>query len=349
MNLSDFFKMASVSGFICVSMLSCMNTETLDPPAQADESSETISLFLSSPVDVTTRTEDGYVLRYTVKLLLHDNNGNKLLERKECLETGDKSQDVITFKVEPNKTYYLYCFADYIPVNSELDKDGFYKDYFYNTRMAQENVISMITNPDGGSEKISKSFFNNDYYDCFMQYIEVKKKEAQETISAILERVTAKIRFIDENLTEDNFDKLLLSNMSINISAIFETKQAQADRGTYSSKDLSHITFTEPGNIDKKELFFFYTLAYSEQSLLNNIKFSTINSEGVSLETSISSLPFQKNYITTVKGRFLSTDSGEEDPNPDGPGDEDDGEGDIIVNLDTNKNWKNPEFSVDEN
>ena len=353
MKKSQFLKSAVLTLFIGGFMASCVQTETIDEPREQETPSEDITLVLNAPADACeTRAEDGYVLRYVVMLFEYNKNSstNTLRERKEILENIDKSQNEIIFKGEVGKVYNVYCFADYIPAGSQQNSQGLYKDYFYDTNSSNEEV-TIITDPkSGNSKKMAPEFFNNDYYDCFaISYVEKKKEETKMVLNSPLQRITARIRFVDDNLSADNFKSVTISSLG------YKERYSHMYGSVFShngSVKPDGAEFTTPGNIGEKEIFYFYTLAQKgkEDMPVANYSFTTINAEDFSLTTTLTSnkpIPFQRNYVTTVKGKFLSTETASQGPGDTDKEPEDTGNGDIVVSLDTEKNWADPEITYD--
>ena len=341
MAFSKFFKIKNVVPILFLFFsASCVSTESLDVSSPSDSSKNQITLLLSSPAEVSTRSDhDGFSLRYVAKLLkVNYGTNTTLIDRKEIIESSDNSENKIIFKADPGSKYYVYIFADYIPSESEKDKDGYYPDYFYNTK-SEDGVVTLNNHPEGGT-KISPNFFNNDNYDCFNISHLVEKKNDEVRLSEPLQRAVAKVRFIDENLDEENFGSLKFSNLSY-FPSFNHQDDTRAGALPLRSSDLEHISIETASDPENKELFFFYTFSHSSKvNLPYEIKFTTYNSAGEALTKQINEIPTQKNFITNVKGSFLSLEGlSEDNPGNDTPGTDETKEGDIILDLDYNQNW----------
>lgn len=332
----------------CLWLTSCVSREIIDGPEPTEASNDEIVLHLSAPESAKTRSDhNGYKLRYVVKLFSNNvGSGLKFEQRKDIIE-GETTKNEITFVAKPGP-YKVMVFADYIP--EETKKNGeIYEDCFYDTSSEVYDNIT-LKGTDEEHTKIDEKFFNNDNLDCFSDVKEVTKKEGEqakvETYN--IPRAVSKVRFID-----DTPDKSL-DNVKINIYQIAYCSEFAMQTGTAAPSSDRKLTKQEtfvsleiiPRQEDDKELFCFYTFGPSSQENIDNkIKFDVILDENKSpFEYGESYIPIRKNYITTIKGKFIPSkeDSGEPIPEPD----TDDPNDDLIhVWVSTEQNFGSKELS----
>lgn len=344
--------------FSCASLLtagltSCVSTETLEPSSQTNDM-ERIVLNLTADHEENTRAEvnhEGYKLRYSA--ILYNTSFNNLAqatrkERQEILE-GDKSsegeENQIIFHA-PKGTYTIIVYADYIP--ESYDKiEGEYGDYFYDTHTDRDRVKILRTPGNNTTEDVSNDFFNNDNYDFFCTVIgDIVKGEEKVTKSTTLNRSVAKVRVVDTSDFSGVYS-LEINNLSSNVFYRLSTSAAyegfgKPDKNNYEWKTERNQQLDDNG---EKELFFYYSTAIknankdSDNTMNLKVKCTKENGEkGENYEKIFDNLtiPVQKNYITTIKGKFLP--SSQPEPEPEIP------EGDyIVVNIEsiTNSAWEN--------
>lgn len=326
-------------GMLLAGLSSCVSTEIIEPEKGSQTNSDDLTLSFSAPADrLDTRADDSHKLRY-IAFVIPRSNGSydwTKAQRKEIIENERKSDNVIAFKVDPDQDYMIGVFADYIPVSSQADGNGYYADYYYNTQ-TKDSYITLNPNPESSSG-ISTSFFNNDYYDCFSFTKNVHKEKTRLDVECELDRATAKVRFIDENASKENFSDITFSALSYVTQFVIQTQEC----GVYSnvkSADLQNVKLTEMANPAEHELFYFYTLAGSKGGSIVNLKgitFTSTNTQEKSNKTQIPeyTIPIQKNFITTVKGSFVPVLT-----TPD-PGVTTPEEGDLYLNVSVNDNWQ---------
>ena len=317
---------------------SCVSTDTLQPEKPLNESEE-IVINLSAPAEIKSRATDGYKLRYIAKLVQGtsqnwDTGSNStILQRKEIID--GENNNTIVFKVTPNSYYGLLVFADYIPEESTANSDGHYPDYFYNTTTYPLRY-SMRPTPgvDNDSYLLSADFFNNDNYDCFSNMETIYKTEKEYIVNMTLHRMVAQVIF------RENTENTGLCNVNITqLSFIKNFDSNTQSSSTVQNATLSSklITLSNTIDTDNKDILYYYTFANpTNQSLNTSIGFE-VNLEGKEPVTkSLKSIPVQSNYRTIVKSSYVPSVNLEEDPKDD----DNDKDGDIILNLTTEFDWE---------
>lgn len=317
---------------------SCVSTEIVEPKGSDSQKGDEITLRFSTPKKLATRADDSHKLRYVAKLFKMKTSqayDPSSMQRQEIIEDVNKADNVITFNVDPDQNYIIFLFADYIPAASQ-PSNNLYPDYYYNTQ-SQDELVTMLPNPDNTSSKISTKFFNNDYYDCFSWTDTIHKTTLKRELDCCLNRAVAKIRFIDENAKNENFSNITFSSFSY-LTQFNQQSQIGLGYSNLTATDLREISLTEMSSPNDHELFFFYTLAANKNSSVKSLKdvtFTTTNSDNNTKQTQIQAytIPIAKNFITTVKGSFLPLNNTQE---PD-PGNQNDNS--IILNVSTNGEW----------
>ena len=320
----------------------CVSTDVVDQPDSSKSDPDLIVLKIGKPETIGTRADDGYKLRYVAKIFKGSNAAawEGVAYRQEIIE--GEGDDKMVFKVEPDQTYGILVFADYIPSDYTADPStGLYKDYFYNTASTGNEVpngkrVAMRLTPgtaNGNTPKYSKDFFNNPYYDAFFASEIVEKKKEEKIVDMELKRITAKVIFRDNSAVNENASikiKKLGSIMyfDMNASAAFQNAQAVNVSNVELNYDATGTTEEE------KDLFYFYTFASPNQELkVVSATFSvTTDTEGENRE--ISEIPVRSNYKTIVKGEFLHAEPEIDEPDPE-PED-----GDLILNLSKDTSWE---------
>lgn len=325
-------------GMLLAGLSSCVSTEIIEPEKGTQANSNELTLSFSSPADrLDTRADDSHKLRY-IAFVIPESNGSydwTTAQRQELIE-DEKAKNEIVFKVDPNQYYMIGVFADYIPSSTQDDGNGLYADCYYNTQ-TKNSYITLNANP-GNTSGVSKSFFNNDYYDCFSFKTTVYKEKTRKDVECELDRATAKVRFVDENATPENFSSLTFSAMSYVSSFVIQTQECVGYEDVKST-NLQNVKLTEMSNPAEHELFYFYTLAGSKGGSIVNLKgitFTATNTQNNSNTKNIPeyTIPIQKNFITTVKGNFVPVVTA-----PD-PGVTTPEEDDLYLNVSVNDNWQ---------
>lgn len=319
-----------------VMLSACASTDIIEEDA-IKEKSEEITLFLSTPEkNGDTRADNDHVLRYTAKLFEGDyvKDGINFRERKEVLATsGDPT---ITFSV-PVGTYTVVLFADYIPKDSQPDENGHYADRYYDTSSEKEDVSMRAFTDKLGTVKLPYNCINNDNYDCFSNYRVIAKTEEKYERDVTLQRAVSKIRFVSRTDAPSPVKGLTFSKFSY-LRTLSLVGGIASDFAPYQQMGLGVLDPIAPSDIENNELFYFYTLAHiygDATDQLKDLKFKIAFDDGSEREYEIGSgtIQFQRNYITTVKGPFLSDDL------PD--------LGDIILHLSTSDDWKYPGITIE--
>ncbi|MDE6298979.1 MAG: hypothetical protein K2M10_04975 [Muribaculaceae bacterium] len=307
---------------LLLSLFSCSSTEVTDSLNPAPESSS-ISITLSAP-EIKSRAGSDHMLRYTAHLIKgdidHDSN-TTVVEKKQMIEGTDGN--TLTFEGVDEGTYSITLFADYIPTNTTKKENGEYDDVYYKT-----DVYNQIDIKTTGSGMI-----NNDNYDCFGEYVVIKKEAAEKHEAVALKRLVAKVRFVANQSIPDDL-KLTISKYSVNKSYDLTSRRAADfhEAGTTGWE----ITPSDP---DNNELFYFYTFASSPSAAgedgksLRAFTFKAETGDLNPLTTEIESgeIEVKGNYITTVKGDFIPV-------KPDDPVTRTDR---IILDLSTITGWGN--------
>lgn len=347
MKIKETFKIMGILSGLSLTAYSCVSTETVEKPIDKDRLGEEITLQLSAPESLKSRASSDHKLRYVAKLYeFIKNDGGaqfKTINRREAIESGDIT--TITYNVDPDKIYIVYLFADYIPENSTADGNGYYPDYYYNTQSETDDRIRMITNP-GKTSGVAPEFFNNDNYDCFYFCSDtIHKSLLKRELDCTLKRAVAKIRFVDENATEEEFGSVSFSK--INYLEEFGLELGMANASKTLSSQLSEIKIEKMGKPSTNEIFYYYTLASDTKDQgLQDMAFTTVNKAGKSKSINVpTGAHYRQNYITTIKGNLL--EKGNNDPGQDGPGLENPDFGDLILNMTTNQEWKEEGLNFD--
>lgn len=321
----------------------CVSTQT-EELAQTAEKSGKVVLNISSPDKDKTRAGSDHKLRYTAKLYFGNTaTGLTFKERQEIIE-GDVADNKIEFEVPTRQSYTILVFADYIPSTSQLSQ-GSYGDYYYNTQ--SDNSYTMNFTPQSSANTLTASFFNNDYYDCFSGAVTGQKPETLVEHPMTLKRAVAKVRFADNSGKSGNVSlsvsKLevyqMLMQSGVMNSASQKKTLSPSDLSVYSSSAIS------PGSDNLSDILYFYTFATEGTSTTNNLN-CTFTLEGASKQTyEVKDIRVQQNYVTTVKGDFLTTplskndDQGNGGSGDSGNDDKTDKSGNVILYLSTSGDW----------
>lgn len=285
--------------------VSCTSTDIIDDTDMPGDSEKSLTVSFSAPVNEGTRANADHKLRFIATLIpgsfISHTHKREEAVRKEVVATEDDSSMTVTFTV-PDGDYTIITFADYIPITSQADENGYYEDYYYNTHDATNAEIIHIKKID----------LNNDNMDCFGAFKEIKKSSAESEFSVTLSRKVSKIVFVSTTgVSEGNtVESVTVSSYKYN-----EGMNLQAGKsGSQDGKTVTRAVTVSPLSSDFFEesgqpLFFFYTFAdYNTDEKLGGVKFQVNFSTGDNKMTEISSglIPYNRNSVTTVKGAFIS-------------------------------------------
>ena len=333
MNLKKLF---SVAVFLSVLFLtSCVSTEITEPVSESlKEENSRLVLTMSAPAEVSTRAMEGYKLRYIAKIFSGYTKQNwQLIQRQEIID-GENDNNEVVFSVPADANYSIIVFADYIPQEYTKSSDGTYKDYFYNTKSNQKNVI-LRTTPGSDSQTVSPQFFNNDGYDCFYGMEKLRKEAPEVVVNMTLKRVAAQVKF--EDISENEGEATVKVNkLGVRKQLDFdESPVTTSPSSSEADKSLGNILIAEDVDInpDMKDVFYFYTLAdliTAKQYV--SVEFSVTKGEIVSDPFTVTEIPVKSNFRTIVKGSYLPDDEEEEEPKEEEPGEQ---PGDIILHVST--------------
>ncbi len=297
-NMKFFANTLSVLSVVALIFSGCASTSTVDAPDSPETPSDVISFTLNAPT-ISTRADATHTLRYTARLFKqNDKSGEfEFLQKKQILE-GSSTSTLVFEGVETGE-YAIYIFADYVPAGTQALADGSYPDFYYDTTQTQE--VSMRT--------FGPEIINNDHYDCFAKYITLTKNEEEVHSVISLPRVVAKVRVIEESVT----DGRAASSISLTQFPIFtHYKIKNATPSEPYNYPLGNVTEGKwdltPPPAGQNELFYFYTFApYNRTETLSYLAF-TVSADGLSdVNTNIQSgkIEVRQNYITTLKGSFI--------------------------------------------
>lgn len=307
---------------ICFWLTSCVSSEIIDSPDSPETASDEIVLHLSSPDDVKTRASnhDGYKLRYVAKLFSTKSaqGGDFILKQRKDITEGETDGNEITFKAEEGK-YYVMVFADYIPVESSKNVDNIYPDCFYDTSSTDIDIKTKK------NYKIDETFFNSDNLDCFSAVkANIDKTSARYDIeNFVLDRAVAKVRFVD--ISDNPVENSIISFTQVPyFSEFHQTTQSSAN---LLSEKISNIEIDALNN-DEKEIFYYYTFSpdgngYKLMDLVFDVK-SGDKTTKIKIEDG--TIGVRKNYITTVKGKFIPGNGSGDNSSQEGNKDTDTGE-----------------------
>lgn len=324
---------------ICLLFLaSCVSNETLSPGRTVEESDEII-LNLSTPIDAKTRAEEGYYLRYVAKIFQittgTDFSANSM-QRADILNNNDNPEEnKIVFKVDPNKKYVIFVFADYIKDNFKKSDDS-YPDHFYDTS-ANNGTITIKTTPGSNSDKLSAEFFNNDNYDCFNVYDTIHKTTLKKELNLKLTRAVAKVQWKDNSENPGKIKNFKFSFFNVG-KALFQPTNA-----IMGVKDWSNFTLekSELREIEDENIILFYYSFAKRQNVSPkqylSAKFTiSIDENSNTKELECSNIPVYNNVKTTISGLLIPQTIVE---NPDDEKKSE--EGDVILDLSTAQDWDN--------
>lgn len=330
-------------------LFSCVSTENIEPEMPIEKSDELV-LNLSAPEALKTRAEEGYRLRYIAKLFPPKNSSGidkEKMQRAEILEDSDPSKNQIRFTVDPDQTYQILVFADYIP-DINIKEDGTITDCYYDTSSKDEFINMYLTpniNAKGDLNMVADEFFNNDYYDCFYANLKLYKTAEKESRKVELSRAIAKVQFKDKSenpgtLTNITFSYLKFYNQ-FNLLANSKGLSYQYPTTVTNNLDATNLSKDKDGD----DLFlFFYSFANEKNENLSadnfEVKMTTHISENVNVVSVNSKFPIYKNYKTRINGLLIPQDIKSAQPG-DSPSTQ---EGDIILNVTTNSNWNGSEI-----
>lgn len=299
-------------------LTSCVDTRIIEPETPLIDNSSKIVLNLSAPEDATTRATDGFKLRFVAKIFngSESNLNDTYYKARQELVQGEAGPagkiDQMVFDVEANQNYIIYVFADYIPVDSKPSEEGYYEDYYYDTRNSGNTGVTLMSTPKQlSNQAVPASFFNNDNYDCFAGTENIGKKGEDAIYRTItLERIVSKVRFVDSTKIK--------GDISTNVSKItylnnYDLRnQGGGNKASNSeSINLGSVNFKEG---EENEILYFYTFSskitdgsQSPGLTLTLTDPSKDISDGSTNTTTITvdKISVQKNFITTVKGNFL--------------------------------------------
>lgn len=344
---------------------SCMVTDTIDYDISEQTGSKVILNL--SPAETETRAtanHDGHKLRYTAILMRgsKSNTNTTVYIRKELIdgETGDEGkQNHLVFDVDPDVTYTLEVFADYIPQNATLQNASFsdktyqtYGDYYYDTSSTRDVVKMMPTPQNKSTHKVAPEFFNNDNYDCFAMVQEFKKTEKNVVINSKLKRIVAKVRYIDKSSNNGTYN-VGVSQLGFNNQYVFVNDMSsnayETSESTFS--EIQVATSKQINSANDKEVVSFYTFTtYPEANLDEKVflTFSTSPSSGEKKSFSTKDIIIKRNNITTVTGEFLSEDKGSQggtdNPNEDFPSLDAEGPVHLYLGIETDE-WNSSSSS----
>lgn len=295
-------------------MWSCVSTETIEP--LDEEPSEGIVLNLSVREEGATRASSDHKLRYTAKLFYGSkaNYEGSTMQKKEIIEgTSEKNQ--IIFDVPSSQTYTIVVFADYIP-EANINSSGSNKDQYYNTGIMNTTIQMLKTPGSTSSTTFSPDFFNNDNYDCFYACVQVNKTDLKVVCDLELKRAVAKVRFVDTSSSSGDFE-IGVTKLGHWSSLEPTTDLANMDPGYSSFKSFPEVKLNGKKNFSssagEKEVMFYYTFANPQSSSTeyNYIKFTATHDNGTTqtFDSGDGKIEIRRNYITTVKGNFLSDGS----------------------------------------
>lgn len=294
-----------------LSLSSCVNTETVEPEITGNDTRH-IVLNLSAPEDVSTRASSDYKLRYVAKLF----NGSKSSlnstlphVRQELIE-GEQGlagvENQMVFEVPANNNYVVFVFADYIPQNSQRSEEGFYNDYYFDTKNYNTGVSMLATPGNSKTDNVALEFFNNDNYECFAASEEVGyKTEDRVDLNLKLKRIVAKVRFVDTSKIEGDYDIDLASTTYIREYDMIKEHGYTPITKTTKFSIASPMTFT---TADEQELLYFYTFASNASDQTPALAFFLTDKSGSEPNTykvEATKIPVESNKITTVKGKFV--------------------------------------------
>ena len=352
--MNKLFSILGTSLLLSFGFTSCISTETVESPAPQE--SDEITLLLNTEEVAGTKAgenHDGHFLRYVAKLFKLSGNDitSSMIPVRQELKASD-GDNSITFKVDPNSTYKIIVFADYIPESSLPGDDGTYEDFYYDTH-ADNEYVSVKTDESNLARLI-----NNDNLDFFCtDAIKINKTEEKVEQNITLKRVTSKIRFVAKVGNDTEADPQATVTISkFDQKGKINTNMVSAPKNTNAASLLSKQTYSltnEKVAENELELFYFYTFAQISSQELSEFEFTVNLSDGTLKKVTIPTgkITYSRNYITTVKGAFIPSSN---DDNPgtgdDGPGESEDHTGDIVLNLTTDQNWSGNqdfEFAVE--
>lgn len=307
----------------------CTQTEVEQGLTEKERGKE-ITLSLSSPSEAATRADANHKLRYIAKLFkggYNDVNGVKFLERKEAIATDGKS--TIVFSV-PEGDYSVLIFADYIPSSTNANSQGFYEDKYYDTSSETETIRMRAFTTGQSDELLHFHCINNDNYDAFSGYTGIISKGPQkEERNITLTRCVSKVRFISSTNPTSTVNQIKFSKFSYCDVYMQYAGTALIER-EYDHMKLSNYSLSGMSNSSNNELFYFYTFASKSESTLKEFSF-IVSFNGTNntypVELGFDKVFCRQNYITTVNGAFLASESTDE--------------GDLILNLSKDDEWNN--------
>lgn len=281
-------------------MCGCSSTEVIDDPRSTGGPSDVISLSLLVP-KATTRADGTHTLRYNAVLFKkNDKSGEfEAVQRKQMLEGSDGS--TLVFEDVETGSYAINLFADYIPVGSAADENGFYPDCYYDTSGTDDIKMKAF-----GSEIV-----NNDHFDCFATYVTLEKEEEELHQSISLPRATAKVRVISTTLPQSGPMVVEITKLSPLMSYKIKTTTA-SDPYNYPTAEVDGGKWSvTPSDITSGEIFYFYTLASGKnrEEGLSPLAFTIAADDLDPLSTEFNSgkIKVRQNYITTLSGAFVAT------------------------------------------
>ncbi|MCH5234134.1 MAG: hypothetical protein J1E16_02490 [Muribaculaceae bacterium] len=321
-DLRRYLQLVSISGVI-FTMTSCVNTETLEPQPIPITSNK-IVLNLSAPESISTRATDDFKLRYVAKIYngsWKNLNTTKYSARQELVEgsagpAGKENQMV--FDVEANQSYVIFVFADYIPKEFVPSSEGYYNDYYYDTKSTKAGAtgVNLLGNPgnlpvNDNDYNVTSDFFNNDNYDCFAGYVDIGEKGEEKIEKSIaLDRIVSKVRVLDTTGRG--------GNLNVNVSEVSYVNHFDLINdggGSAKTSSISHnLGSINLSGGEEDEILYFYTFSSksTEGGYQPSLKFSLTVSNNDNFDGSnnsasftINKIPVKKNNITKVKGKFL--------------------------------------------
>lgn len=293
-----FANTLSVLSVVALLFSGCASTSTIDAPESPANPSDVISFTLNAPT-IGTRADATHTLRYTARLFKQNiKSGDFEFQQKKQILEGSSASTLVFEGVEKGE-YAIYIFADYVPAGTQPLADGSYPDFYYDTTQTQE--ISMKT--------FGPEIINNDHYDCFAKYITLTKNEEEVNSKISLPRVVAKVRVVEENVTDGRAPSSI-SLTQFPIFTHYKIKNATpSEPYNYPEGNVTEGKWDlTPPPAGQNELFFFYTFApYNGTQTLSYLAF-TVSSDGLSdVNTNIKSgeIKVRQNYITTLKGTYI--------------------------------------------
>ncbi len=267
-----------------------------------------------------TNVTEGY-LRYI--LAVYDSNGD-LVDQLHTTVTDNFSGSAEEFEVTltDGAEYTAVGWSDF--VTSEDGDDNHYDTSNFPEITYSEETITL----------------NDESYDAYYaSYTFTASSDGEESLT--LKRPFAKLRIVATNADDSNTpDAIKITYDGLTRYTTFNAKDGsvsnESEEETYSAEEIPTYSAGEDATEGYMTILVDYILVDDDDAQSVSISYEATLSDATVGERTVSAVPIQRNYLTTVSGKALnSTESSTEEDNEKGSGtDSEDFDGNHDVDMD---------------